>query len=317
MLKDYSGLLLSFLIAFLSTLISRLHLSLDPLVLSIIFGMLFSNMLAKREFLGKGINVMLRLFLPIGIALYGSQLTLSNSLDFTKWIIILAVFLATFLFTVLVSSALGLSRRLSILLASGLSICGASAIAIISPLIRARKEETSISLIVIMIIGLTTLVFYPLLYDLLGLKLNDFTLLSGTTIPMMGQVKVTALRVAGAEGLAEALRYKLIRVSMLFFLVIGIILLFREREKGFHLPWFMLIFMILAIVVNLTERAADVRQILQPWSSFFLSSGLAAIGLSVEFESITIEGSRPLFAVFISWGLILSGTILLLRLLNV
>lgn len=317
MLKDYSGLLLSFLIAFLSTLISRLHLSLDPLVLSIIFGMLFSNMLAKREFLGKGINVMLRLFLPIGIALYGSQLTLSNSLDFTKWIIILAVFLATFLFTVLVSSALGLSRRLSILLASGLSICGASAIAIISPLIRAKKEETSISLIVIMIIGLTTLVFYPLLYDLLGLKLNDFTLLSGTTIPMMGQVKVTALRVAGAEGLAEALRYKLIRVSMLFFLVIGIILLFREREKGFHLPWFMLIFMILAIVVNLTERAADVRQILQPWSSFFLSSGLAAIGLSVEFESITIEGSRPLFAVFISWGLILSGTILLLRLLNV
>lgn len=317
MLKDYSGLLLSFMIAFLSTLISRLHLSLDPLVLSIIFGMLFSNMLAKREFLDKGINVMLRLFLPIGIALYGSQLNLSNGLDLTKWIIILTVFLATFLFTLLISNVLGLSKRLSILLASGLSICGASAIAIISPLIKARKEETSISLIVVMIIGLTTLVFYPLLYDLLGLKANDFTLLSGTTIPMIGQVKVTALRVAGEEGLSVALRYKLIRVSMLFFLAIGIILLFREREKGFQPPWFMLIFMILAIVVNLVEKASAVRQILQPWSSFFLSSGLAAIGLSVDFESITVEGSRPLFAVFISWGLILSGTIVLLRLLNV
>lgn len=298
-------------------LISRLHLSLDPLVLSIIFGMLFSNMLVKRDFLCKGIDIMLRLFLPLGIALYGSQLTLSDSLDFTKWIIVLTVFLATFLFTLLISSALGLSRRLSILLASGLSICGASAIAIISPLIKAKKEETSISLIVIMIIGLTTLVFYPLLYDLLGLKVNDFTLLSGTTIPMMGQVKITALRVAGEDGLSVALRYKLIRVSMLFFLVIGILFLFREREKGFHLPWFMFIFAILAIVVNLIEKASAVRQILQLWSSFFLSSGLAAIGLSVEFESITVEGSRPLFAVFISWVLILSGTIVLLRLLNV
>lgn len=317
MLKDYSGLLLSFLIALLSTLISRLYLSLDPLVLSIIFGMLFSNMLAKREFLSKGVDIMLRLFLPIGIALYGSQLNLSNGLDLTKWIIILTVFLATFLLTTLLSQAFGLSKRLSILLASGLSICGASAIAIISPLIRAKKEETSISLIVIMIIGLTTIVFYPLLYDLLGLNVNDFTLLSGTTIPMLGQVKITTLKVAGVEGLSVALRYKLIRVSMLFFLVIGLILLFREREKGIHLPWFMLIFIILAIMVNLTGKAYALRQILQPWSSFFLSSGLAAIGLSVDFESITVEGSRPLFAVFISWVLILSVTILLLRLLNV
>ncbi|MFN3396095.1 MAG: YeiH family protein, partial [Thermodesulfovibrionales bacterium] len=251
------------------------------------------------------------------IALYGSQLNLSNHIDPIKWIIILAVFLATFFFTLLISSALGLSKRLSILLASGLSICGASAIAIISPLIKAKKEETSISLIVIMIIGLTTLVFYPLLYDLLGLRLNDFTLLSGTTIPMIGQVKVTALRVAGEEGLSVALRYKLIRVSMLFFLIIGIVFLFRERGKGFHLPWFMLIFMILAIAVNLSQEASSVRQILQPWSSFLLSSGLAAIGLSVDFESITVEGSRPLFAVFISWGLILSGTVILLGLLNV
>lgn len=317
MIKDYSGLVVSFIIAFVSMILARLHLSLDPLVLSIIFGMLFSNMLAKSDFLGKGVDIMLRFFLPMGIALYGSQLNLTDGLDFTKWIIILTVFLATFLSVILLSRILGLSKRLSILLASGLSICGASAIAIISPLIKAKKEETSISLIVIMIIGLTSIVFYPLLYDLVGLKVNDFTLLSGTTIPMLGQVKVTAFQVAGAEGLSAALRYKLIRVSMLLFLVIGIIIFFREREKGFHLPWFMFIFMILAIVVNITEKASVVRQILQPWSSFFLSSGLAAIGLSVDFESITVEGSRPLFAVFISWVLILSCSIVLLRFLNV
>lgn len=316
MLKDYSGLLISFLIAILSMILSRYHQSLDSLVLSIIFGMLLSNMLAKREFLNKGIDIMIHLFLPIGIALYGSQLNLSNGIDHTRWIIILSTVLALFLITAILSQAFGLSKRLSILLASGLSICGASAIAIISPLIRAKKEETSISLIVIMIIGLTSIVFYPFLHDLLGLKASDFALLSGTTIPMMGQVKVTAFQVAGTEGLAEALRYKLIRVSMLLFLAIGVFILFREREKGYRLPWFMLIFLILAIMVN-SGKLLVLRGILQPWSSFFLSSGLAAIGLSVDFESVTVEGAKPLISAFLSWIVVLAGLSLFLRLLNV
>lgn len=316
-LRDYSGLYLSFIIAVIAILISRLHQSLDPLVLSIISGMLLSNILSRRDFLVRGVDIMLRLFLPIGIALYGSQLNLSDGLDFTRWIIILTIFLSTFLITTIISQAFGLSKRLSILLASGLSICGASAIAVISPIVRAKKEETSISLIVIMIIGLTSIVFYPILNDILGLKTREFTLIAGTTIPMIGQVKVTSLQVAGMDGLSEALRYKLIRVSMLLFLAIGVAMLFREEGKGLRLPWFMLIFVGLAITTNMIEGLSKLRATLQPLSTFFLSSGLAAIGLSVDFDSITVEGTRPLFSSLISWGLILTGIIVFLRLLNV
>lgn len=258
---------------------------------------------------------MLRLFLPAGIALYGSQLNLSDGLDFTRWIIILTVFLTTFLITTIISKAFGLSKKLSILLASGLSVCGASAIAVISPIIRAKKEETSISLIVVMIIGLTSIVFYPMLKDLLELKTREFILLAGTTIPMLGQVKVTSLQVAGIEGLSDALRYKLIRVSLLLFLAIGVAMLFRDDRKGLPMPWFMLIFIGLAITTNVIEGLSKLRATLQPWSTFFLSSGLAAIGLTVDFDSITVEGTRPLFSSLISWGLILTGIIVFLRLL--
>jgi len=314
---DYSGLYLSFLIALVAVIVSGFQPSLDPLVISIITGMLISNILTKREFLGKGIDVMLSLFLPIGIGLYGSQLNLGDGISLSKWVIILTIFLCTFLLTVLLSKAFGLSKGLSILLASGLSICGASAIAIISPLIRAKREETSISLIVIMVIGLTAIIFYPLLYHLSGLRINDFTLLIGTTIPMLGQVKVTALQVAGIDALHDALRYKLIRVSMLFFLVIGVTFLFREDRKGFRLPWFMFLFIALAIIFNLVDSLSLLREKIQPWSSFLLSSGLAAIGLSIDFESIPTEGAKPLFAVLISWAIVLAGILIFLRILNV
>lgn len=279
--------------------------------------MLISNILTKKEFLFKGVETMIQLFLPIGIALYGSQLNLRDGLDFTKWIIVITVFCATFLITTIISQAFGLSKKLSILLASGLSICGASAIAIVSPLIKAKKEETSISLIVIMIVGLTAIVFYPFLYHLLGIKTKEFTLIAGTTIPMLGQVKVTSLQVAGMEGLLEALRYKLIRVSMLLFLIIGITILFIRERKGPKIPWFMFFFFGLAIASNLFEEPFHIRNMLKPWSSFFLSSGLAAIGLTVDFESITAEGARPLFSVLISWISVLTGIIIFLRLINV
>ncbi len=317
LLTNHSGLFLSFSIALTGIMLSRLHQSLDPLVVSIILGMLISNILKKREVLNRGIDIMLRLFLPAGIAFYGSQLNLSDGLDFPKWIIILTIFISTFLLTTILSQAVGLNKRLSILLATGLSICGASAIAIVSPLIKAKKEETSISLIIIMIIGLTAIIFYPFMHSLFGLGIRDFTLLAGTTIPMIGQVKVAALQVGSTEGLTEALRYKLIRVSMLLFLVIAIMILFRERGKGFYLPWFMLVFVVLAIMVNSFARASDLSQLLRPLSSFFLSSGLAAIGLSVDFESITVEGIKPLIAVFISWLIILTGVIVFLRFLYV
>lgn len=279
--------------------------------------MLISNILTKREFLFKGVDIMLQLFLPIGIALYGSQLNLRNGLDFTKWVIILTAFLATFLITTIISRAFGLSKKLSILLASGLSICGASAIAIISPFIKAKKEETSISLVVIMIVGLTSIIFYPFMYDLLMLNTKEFTLIAGTTIPMMGQVKVTSFQVAGMEGLLEAVRYKLIRVSMLLFLIIGVTILFIKERKDLKIPWFMFLFFGLAIASNLFKEPFHIRNILQPWSSFFLSSGLAAIGLTVDFDSITAEGARPLFSVLISWVFVLTGIIIFLRLINV
>ncbi len=308
--------MLSLLIAVVSFLLSRVHPSFDALVVSIIFGMLISNGLANRDFLAKGIDRMLRFALPVGIALYGTQLTFTNSIGYATWLSIVIVFLFSFLMSILIGRALRLPGKLSLLLASGFSICGASAIAVISPLLRAKREDTSISVIAIMVMGLTAVILYPIFPEVFGLDVREFAFLSGTTIPMLGQVKIVA-RDAGADVLAMALKFKLIRVSMILFVSVGILVFHGRKEKRPSIPWFMVAFVVLALLANTVEAAASLARMMEPVCVFLLSSALAAVGLSVDFDSITSEGARPLLAVFASWGALIIFIVVGLRLFHV
>ena len=78
MLKKISGLVVSIVVALIAFTLSYIHPSFDALVISIILAMLFSNLLREREFLNEGIKLSLKIFLPIGIALYGAQLTIKE-----------------------------------------------------------------------------------------------------------------------------------------------------------------------------------------------------------------------------------------------
>ncbi len=313
---DSHGVALSLLIATASFLLSKVHASFEPLAISIIFGMLLSNVLANREQLQKGIDIMLRFFLPVGIALYGTQLTFSNNIGYQTWFSILVVFAFTFFSALVISRALRLPSQLSLLLATGISVCGASAIAVLSPLVRARREDTSISIISIMVMGLTAVILYPTFHHIFGLSGTEYAFFSGVTIPMMGQVKIAAQ--GGGPGVAAlALKFKLIRVSMILCVALGMLFLHGRKEKGFSVPGFMIAFLVLAVAVNLIDAMEPVPRLMEPVCKFLLSSALAAIGLSVDFDSITSEGGRPLIAVFASWGIAMCFVAAGLRLFNV
>lgn len=299
------GVYLSLIIALFSLLLSGIHPSFDALIVSIIFGMLLSNGLADRKPLENGLAVILKYFLPLGIALYGTQLNFGNGVPTGTWLSVIGVFTLAFFLTFLIAKAFGLSGKLPLLLASGFAVCGASAIAVVAPLSRAGKGETSVSLITIMMVGLVSVIFYPLLSDVAGLTEREFAFISGTTIPMLGQVKVAALEVIGEEGAALAMKFKLVRISMLLFLAAGIIIMSGKERRGIYVPWFMVAFVCLSVIVNVTGSMAPLSIALEPASKFFLSCGLAAIGLSVDFDSVTSEGARPLIAVFVSWAVVL------------
>jgi uncharacterized integral membrane protein (TIGR00698 family) len=307
--KEYMpGLGIVLAIAFFSYCLSVLHASFDALVISIIIGMFYGNLTGRKAWYEKGVEAGIGLFLPLGIAFYGSQL-LVKGMHMGTFFIVFLVFSSLFGLSLLSSRIFGIEKKTAILLASGLAVCGATAIAIISPLINAKREDTSIAIISLVMLGLTGMTFYPMIHDFLSLTAGEFGFLAGTTLPMLGQVKVAAGSVS-PECVMRAVEVKLVRVSFLFFLVSTAVILSGTKGAKIRVPWFVIVFVIFAVIVNVTEILAPVAGYLGFASSFFLSAALAAIGFSVDFEAIMEKGIAPLAAIFSSWGM----TILILYL---
>ena len=295
------GLAASLLIALSGFMLSFIHPSLDALAISIIFGMLVGNILKETEVLQKGINLSIGIFLPIGIALYGSQLQLSD-VEPIKILYIFLTFISVFTLMYVFTRIFGCRNNTSLLIATGMSVCGASAIAIVSPLIEADREETSISLIVITIVGLIGMMFYPIAGFYLHYSAGQYALLTGATLPMLGQVKVASMNFS-EEILPISLKYKLIRMSFLVFIITVVIVLSGIKRKRFYVPWFVIVFICLAFLVNVFDLSSFTRY-LAPVSSFSLCTALASIGLSVDFDSITERGFSPLVSTFVVFSII-------------
>ena len=312
--ESVPGMTVVLVMTAISMLVSLIHPAFDPLVISIILGIFAGNLLRDREMFTKGANSALMLFLPIGIALYGTQLTFSAG-DVKLWVSVIATLIFIFTLTYFVSASMGLSKKLCLLIATGLSVCGASAIAVISSIIKPKKEETSISLIAVMLFGLSGIILYPIISQILVLNSQEFAFLTGTTLPMLGQVKIAAAN-AGPDVLETAVKIKLMRISCLIFLPLAVSLI-SEGKKKFYVPWFIMVFIGLAIGVNAIEGAKRIKEITAPVSSFFLSSALAAIGFSVDFDSIAEEGAKPLLGVFLSAAISILLIYLILSLRNV
>ncbi|MHB8880782.1 MAG: YeiH family protein [Thermodesulfovibrionales bacterium] len=297
------GIVLVLGIAVFSYLLSTINASFDPLVISIIIAMLLGNIISQKHYFQDGIELALKIFLPVGIACYGTQLTV-HELQGTQLLSIMAVFIGLFGFTLLIARTFNINLRASVLLASGLSVCGATAIAVMSPLIGARREDTSIAIISVMMLGLTGMIFFPLINELLALTKGEFNFLAGTTLPMLGQVKVAASNVC-PDCLSAALRIKLIRMSFLFFLVTAAAFISVTEKKRVSVPWFVIVFVLLAVLSNVTNILTSWTGQLKVLSSFCLAAGLAALGFTVDFDSIIEEGMVPLGAIFFSWGVVM------------
>jgi len=314
MKRSLAGVAFALLIAVVSFVLSSIHPSFDALVVSIILGMILANLFDDREFLSEGIRITLNIFLPAGIALYGAQLSVRHVNPY-YWPAVIAVFLAMYFLVYFVARTFGLKGRLGVLLATGFSVCGASAIAIVSPVIGARREETSLAVIVVMLFGLIGMVVYPILGEFLDLSSGAFAFLCGTTLPMLGQVKVTA---AGhsEESFHLAMNFKLLRMAMLVFIVTVAIFLSREGDRRFYVPWFVILFIVFSLVANIFDFTWF-TQYSRHVSKFSLSTALAAIGMSVDFDYISESGSEPLYTVGISWAVMIFIIYLGMTLLNV
>jgi uncharacterized integral membrane protein (TIGR00698 family) len=129
-------------------------------------------------------------------------------------VLIVTALAGTLAFTTWLGGRMGLGGPRSLLIATGVSICGASAIAAMEETAGADDEDVTAAIAMITLFGTLALVLFPLLRSPLGLSGVQFGVWTGTSVHEVGQV-VAAASPAGAAVVATAVVVKLTRVLLL------------------------------------------------------------------------------------------------------
>lgn len=309
---------------------------LSAIMMAIVIGMILANTVRLPPAMLPGLGFCTTAVLRIGIMLLGIRLSLTGAGQFTLVALPFVVFaIAAGLATVsLLGRYLGLSRRLSGLIAVGTGICGCTAIVATAPLIKADESEVSYSIACITVFGLAAMFLYPLLAHALFADQPELAgLFLGTSIHETAQVAGAGLMYESQFGAPAALDIatvtKLTRNLCMIAVIplVGILYAADHRVSGEikwlqMVPWFIVGFAMMSAfrtVGDLGERAFG---ILEPteWAAltnFIRSSAeslllvaMAAVGLTSLFAGIRKIGMRPfllgLFAALLIGGVSLT-----------
>ncbi len=295
------GLGLAVVIAGASQFLSLVYAA-DPLIISILIGIVVGNLLGPGRRFDPGSALVSRIIVPLGIVLYGAQMDL-RPLRLVGTGPLLHIFVMVFAGLALISwlsARMGIAKKLGMLLAAGSVICGASAIIVLSPVISAEKKDTSVSLLSITVVGLFGVVLYPLFQDILSLSEGVYALLCGSTLYQMGQVR-TAASMLGQNAVEMAVPIKLLRIGTLLPVAVIYSFITGKDHRKIFIPWFIMGSIFVAALFNLYPPLHAHRTAIAPFASFFFSIAISGIGLSVELESLIDAGPKPFLAVILGW----------------
>jgi len=272
----------------------------SPIILAIVIGMAFHNIVGTPSFAKPGIAFSLRRLLRFAVILLGFQLTLTAIAEVgARGLLIVAItVITTFTFTVWMGRNLGVDRRLSQLVAAGTSI-GASAILATNTITDAPDEDVAYAIASITLFGSIAVFAYPLLQRLLRLDSQTYGLWSGASIHEVAQVAAASFQVSQRAG-EVGIIVKLARVMLLAPMVFALSIKARHSENSAPtrtarppLPWFVLGFIALVGLNSVVAIPPDAKKLIITLTTFLLSVALAALGLEVDISKFYAKGLRP------------------------
>ena len=307
---------------------------LEAPVIAIVFGILATNTGLLPKACAAGVKAFQN---PLiwGIVLIGAGLDFRNiAAQGPQMLLVIVVTMSVGFFAIYYLAKLfGLPRRLAILLSVGTTICGESAIAVTSPLIEAREEETSYAIGTVALWGLAAIILYPKLFQLWHLSGIDqvFGVFAGTAIHSTPQVVGAGFIFSEAAG-QIATAVKLVRNTFIAPLALIIALWYSwdsARRSGQAdaapsaaegaavqpatkltwvkaFPWFLFGYFVMVALRTygfFTELGIDV---FNQTGRFLILVGMAGIGLNTRFDAFKGIGVKPFVVGFIG-ALIVAG----------
>ena len=297
------GLALSLAIAAFAIFIRNMTgiAALNPVVVALVVGVGLGSAIGRPASIKPGISFAVRPLLRFAIVLLGLQVTLGMLWQLGLGALVLALLVVglTLPFTIWLGKILGVDEKLSVLIGTGTSICGASAIVAANQVVRGDDEDVTYSLAVITLCGTAALILFPYLGDLMGMTGRTYGLWAGAAIHEVVQA-VGAAAAGGPDASQSGTVMKLARVFLLApaVVVLGWWVAKRHHGDAGHakapVPWFAFGFLALVVLGStglVPKEAVDASRFLVP---VMLAASVAALGLQTDLRALHKRGSAPL-----------------------
>jgi uncharacterized integral membrane protein (TIGR00698 family) len=305
-LRFVLGILFTVVTAAIGTELARLPIAnrIGAMLCAILIAVLYRNTLGYPEELRSGIQFTAQKILRFAIILYGFRLNIDLVLN--QGISLLAHAALTIILaisaTLLVSKLLKGEKQLSLLLGVGTGVCGAAAIAAVSPIFKTDDEDTAIDVGLVALVGTLFTLAYTFLFPYLGLTPSQYGMWSGISLHEIAHVAAAA-GPAGPDALAMGLLAKLARVFLLIPLSFILSWWVRRNSKdnmastqAAPLPWFLLGFILTSLGGTYLPIPTQFLDTIANVSSFLLAASMVGLGLNVHLSSLRSRALRPLAA---------------------
>lgn len=274
------------------------------LLLGIIVAQLFDHPFAETNH--KATNWLLK----VSVVGLGFGMNLHSAIKAGKegiWLTVISI-TAVLGLGYLAGKLLHIDKKTSFLISGGTAICGGSAIAALSPVIKAENKQISVALGTVFILNAVALFVFPVVGHALHLSQTQFGLWCAIAIHDTSSV-VGAASKYGAVALQVATTVKLARALWIIPVTIGSSMAFKSGKGAVKIPYFIGLFL-LALAINTFVPAIKP---ITPYITAIAKQGLVLslflIGSGLSMKVVRAVGAKPFIEGVALWVIISVGAL--------
>ena len=290
-------------------------------VIALFIGMLINQIKKPGKTMTIGLKFTSKKILKFAIILLGASLSIGTILEVGKMSLTVMIFtlLTCFGGGYFIGKALKLDWKLSNLISAGTGICGGSAIAAIAPVIDADDSDIAYAMSATFLFDMVMILAFPLMGQALGLSDMAYGLWAGTAVNDTSSVVAAGYAYSEVAGdfatMVKLTRTLAIIPTVIIFSLISAHLKAKSQNGNNEsnrnkvkitglLPWFIIAFLIMAVINSIGLIPASVSTTLKGISKFLMVAALAAIGLNTDFREMKKSGLNPMIHGFIISALV-------------
>ncbi|MGM9608529.1 MAG: YeiH family protein [Oscillospiraceae bacterium] len=342
-----SGLVVCLLAAFVAMKLAAFQNIIGAPMIGLFIGILIANLCSEKilDKLKKGASFASKYLLKVGIIITGATLNFKVVVGVGLSALPLIIFniCLSFLVAYLVGKAMGVSSNTRTLVGGGTAICGGTAIATLTPIVKAREDEMAYAMAAIFLFDILAAIMWPYAARAMGFTAQQYGFIGGLAISDTSSVTAAGATfdtitggmtaVINGETLTGgdmAVVVKLTRTVMLVFVAIAVMLaeMFRSGKNETEVqngsfarralkafPLFVLGFLLTAVLNTVIDfgsvslGALTLKALCAKASKYFISCALVGVGFKIKFKELFTKGAKPVLLGGCTWLAIAASTL--------